>query len=570
MKKLKIFNVMCLTMLVISSITSCTFGNTLSSSSDNTTSQDISNTSNTSLVSSISFEEEGPINLKIGESHVLKINVENVSSFLIESSNTNVVKVVQTSSSYILRALSDGSATIYAKVNDEIYDSIEVNVVESAPTSIVISSTSNEALVGSSINISIDIDKQSYLDEVSLNIIEGSDLASIEGSEIYFASSGTIKVQASYQNIKSNILEFYAYDFTISLNSNDIEVGDHERIRISNFDGDKTKCSVIIEDEEILSSSGIDAFGYLHINALKVGSSSFYVQSSDGLISNKLVVNVVGGNPYLDIDKNEFYNNYKRATSLLDSQYRSECYLMSGDVTPQDQEPEIVSNQPKQGNMLIHNTSRNFSNNENVYTVYNVNGEKEFDIYYGGAYTSLEEVAAYIYAWGEVPVNYDPDKDAEPYNSNWGEYLRVNNTDFSGDTDKYPYEPVLPRIYGCDGDLVYYEIDIGTTGTDCDPDFPDRIYNDGYRITRGAARIVYSRYYADDTPSTMLDNEPITNLDDRYVFYTYNHYNDFQEYLNYYNGWGEMFGNITGGGTISSKVDYNPTPYVETYRKDLF
>ena len=569
MKKLKIFNVMCLTMLVISSITSCTFGNTLSSSSDNTTSQDISNTSNTSLVSSISFEEEGPINLKIGESHVLKINVENVSSFLIESSNINIVRVVQTSSSYVLRALSDGSATIYAKVNDEIYDSIEVNVVESAPTSIVISSTSNEALVGSSINISIDIDKQSYLDEVSLNIIEGSDLASIEGSEIYFASSGTIKVQASYQNIKSNILEFYAYDFTIYLNSNDIEVGDHERIRISNFNGDKTKCSVIIEDEEILSS-GMDSFGYLHINALKVGSSSFYVQSSDGLISNKLVVNVVGGNPYLDIDKNEFYNNYKRATSLLDSQYRSECYLMSGDITPQDQEPEIANNQPKQGNMLIHNTTSDFSNNGNVYTVYNVNGEKEFDIYYGGAYTSLEEVAAYIYAWGEVPVNYDPDKDAEPYNSNWGEYLRVNNTDFSGDTDKYPYEPVLPRIYGCDGDLVYYEIDIGTTGTDCDPDFPDRIYNDGYTITRGAARIVYSRYYADDTPSTMLDNEPITNLDDRYVFYTYNHYNDFQEYLNYYNGWGEMFGNITGGGTISSKVDYNPTPYVPTYRKDLF
>ena len=561
MKKLKIFNVVCLTMLVISSITSCTFGNTLSSSSDNTTSQDISNTSNTSLVSSISFEEEGPINLKIGESYVLKINVENVSSFLIESSNINVVRVVQTSSSYVLRALSDGSATIYAKVNDEIYDSIEVNVVESAPTSIVISSTSNEALVGSSINISIDIDKQSYLDEVSLNIIEGSDLASIEGSEIYFASSGTIKVQASYQNIKSNILEFYAYDFTISLNSNDIEAGDHERIRISNFNGDKTKCSVIIEDEEILSS-GIDAFGYLHINALKVGSSSFYVQSSDGLISNKLVVNVVGGNPYLDINKNEFYNNYKRATSLLDSQYRSECYLMSGDITPQDQEPEIASNQPKQGNMLIHNTASDFSNNGNVYTVYNVNGEKEFDIYYGGAYTSLEEVAAYIYAWGEVPVNYDPDKDAQPYNSNWGEYLRANNTYFSGNTEKYPYEPELPNISGIgNGNVMYYEIDIGTTGTDCDPKYDPEIYNDGERIVRGAARIVYTYSY--------INGDPVSD-EDRYVFYTYNHYNDFQEYLNYYNGWGEMFGNITGGGTISSKVDYNPTPYVETYRKDLF
>ena len=25
-----------------------------------------------------------------------------------------------------------------------------------------------------------------------------------------------------------------------------------------------------------------------------------------------------------------------------------------------------------------------------------------------------------------------------------------------------------------------------------------------------------------------------------------------------------MFGNITGGGKLSSKEDYNPTPYVET------
>ena len=31
-----------------------------------------------------------------------------------------------------------------------------------------------------------------------------------------------------------------------------------------------------------------------------------------------------------------------------------------------------------------------------------------------------------------------------------------------------------------------------------------------------------------------------------------------------------MFGNITGGGTISSKYDYNPTPYVKVIRKNLF
>jgi hypothetical protein len=45
------------------------------------------------------------------------------------------------------------------------------------------------------------------------------------------------------------------------------------------------------------------------------------------------------------------------------------------------------------------------------------------------------------------------------------------------------------------------------------------------------------------------------------VFYTHNHYNDFTEYLNYYGGWGETFGNITGGGVFDSDTACNPTPY---------
>ena len=62
----------------------------------------------------------------------------------------------------------------------------------------------------------------------------------------------------------------------------------------------------------------------------------------------------------------------------------------------------------------------------------------------------------------------------------------------------------------------------------------------------------------------------VKSINERHVFYTYNHYNDFQEYLNYEGGWGEMFGNITGGGTISSKYDYNPTPYVQVVRRNLY
>jgi hypothetical protein len=30
-----------------------------------------------------------------------------------------------------------------------------------------------------------------------------------------------------------------------------------------------------------------------------------------------------------------------------------------------------------------------------------------------------------------------------------------------------------------------------------------------------------------------------------------------------------MFGNVTGGGTLSSKYHYNPTPYVKVARRDF-
>ena len=106
----------------------------------------------------------------------------------------------------------------------------------------------------------------------------------------------------------------------------------------------------------------------------------------------------------------------------------------------------------------------------------------------------------------------------------------------------------------------YWELDIGTTGT-VTPGQTSGVYNNGTKITRGAARLVYGR--------NDLNRNGVFETNELYVFYTYNHYNDFQEYLNYYGGWGEMFGNITGGGKISSKYDYNPTPYVRTVKADI-
>lgn len=256
-----------------------------------------------------------------------------------------------------------------------------------------------------------------------------------------------------------------------------------------------------------------------------------------------------------EVARAKFYNGSDPADSYEEAIARSKAGKLSGCETVPNQAPVIAKNRPKLSGAYIKNSKPYFIDS-NTYVVVNSSGYEIFRVYRGGGYITLEEVAAYLMAFGDVPANYTSSKKTKPTSSIWKENLRVNHTKFSGSTTKYPYEPELPRISGCGGDLQYYEIDIGTTGTDCDPSYPFRIYNNGSSIERGAARIVYSRY--DKNGNNIIE------MDEKYVFYTYNHYNDFREYLNYYNGWGEMFGNITGGGKLSSKTNYNPTPYIKS------
>ena len=278
-------------------------------------------------------------------------------------------------------------------------------------------------------------------------------------------------------------------------------------------------------------------------------SVTFTVESSD----NQPI------DPYLNVNKQDFYANYTPATSYQDSYYRTKHNLMSGDISDQDQAPTIEQNRPKEDGNYIKNTSSVYSTDGNTYYVFDVNGEIACEIYKGGAYVTLEEVAAYIFAFNELPANYTSSKKGYPSSDPWGKYLRLNHSSFNGSTTKYPYEPELPNISGCGGSYNYYEVDIGTTGTTAG-NYAVAPYNNGSKITRGAARIVYSRF---DSGAVIKD------FSKKYLFYTYNHYNDFQEYLNYYNGWGEMFGNITGGGVLSSKTNCNPTPYVEVIAKNF-
>ena len=263
--------------------------------------------------------------------------------------------------------------------------------------------------------------------------------------------------------------------------------------------------------------------------------------------------------PYVNVNKESFYANYTPACCLVDATYRSAHFLLSGSLEIPGQDAVPAANRPMEGGKFVRNVDARYEDGGNTYIVVDSQGKEVLRIYQGGGYITLEEVAAYMYAFGgktgTFPANYTSAKKTSPRNDPWGKYLRVNHSYFSGDTRKYPYEPKLPDISGIGGDLQYYEMDIGTTGT-VTPGYAGRLYNDGTTITRGAARLVYARQ--DKNRNGQFEQDEI------YVFYTHNHYNDFREYLNYYGGWGEVFGNVTGGGVFDSKTQCNPTPYPET------
>ena len=361
---------------------------------------------------------------------------------------------------------------------------------------------------------------------------------------------------------------------TSTYNSSAIDTGSVETITdntlSTNLQDDKPQDS---NDIDAQSSSATES---IVDNSRKETSTEEVVSSENQEVdapqqSNKNETNtlptVTGCNhsddPYQGVSKAEFYANYKTACCNTDANYRSRHGFLSGSLEVPGQYVQETENSPQLNGKFIRNTSTNYLDNGNTYIVLGADGNEIMRIHKDGGYITLEEVAAYMYAFGgndQIPANYISKKKGNPLTNIWGEYLRVNHSYFIGDTNKYPYEPELPNISGCGGNLRYYEMDIGTTGTET-PGYAAKPYIQGSKINRGAARIVYTRQ--DLNGNGVYENNEV------YVFYTHNHYNDFREYLNYYGGWGEMFGNVTGGGEYSSKYNANPTPYVTTAYKDF-
>jgi len=280
--------------------------------------------------------------------------------------------------------------------------------------------------------------------------------------------------------------------------------------------------------------------------------------------------------PYKSVNKDAFYDNYKPATSYEDAYYRTQHKLMSGDIKEQKYLPkeETVYDEESGKGVRISTAMYILDTNGNYLAfIPNVVDGEKYIIFYGAAYISLNEVAAYMLAFGESPVNQISNKYANGISealSNWGIYGRVNDSKFSGDTSKYPYEPLLPNIQG-NNSIRYNEADFGTTGGYINQNpktgtyYKQTVYNNGSSISRGAARFVYVSDYN------------VRSIDERYVFYTYNHYNDFQEYLNYHNGWGVRFGNESAGNLYCGNAkDYEktatsePTSYPEVIFQNIF
>ena len=268
--------------------------------------------------------------------------------------------------------------------------------------------------------------------------------------------------------------------------------------------------------------------------------------------------------PYLNVDKEEFYNNYQISTSYVDSYFRSKHGLLSGELIEEDGFISLIEDAPRdEEGVFYKNATARFGvdkDGERIsYTINCLDGN-DYTIYKCGMYTSINDVCAYLFAFNELPRNYISGtslKD-EAY-ERYGEIGRLNFNKYTGpSTTKYKYEPYLKGQD--DKSLFYREVDFGANiGEDHYYTYQDKFSsNNG----RGPFRIVISNSYDDEYTyskrSETYETPNSTDLDDRYVYYTYNHYNDFQEYLNYYNGFTNTFGNVTAGNEPNDYNSSNP------------
>ena len=137
---------------------------------------------------------------------------------------------------------------------------------------------------------------------------------------------------------------------------------------------------------------------------------------------------------YANMTPEEFYADYELAENAEDAYWRSYYGFMSGSLTTPDQAPTVAENRPMQDGMYIRNSVTTFIGDD-VYVLVDVNGDVVMEIYRGGAYITLEEVAAYVYAFGDIPANYTSKKKRKTLQRQMG---RVSPFESLGLHGRYP------------------------------------------------------------------------------------------------------------------------------------
>lgn len=271
-----------------------------------------------------------------------------------------------------------------------------------------------------------------------------------------------------------------------------------------------------------------------------------------------------------------YWQSLGYAINYDDAMNRTNNKAQSGSNKETDYIPSSATSNPQNSDGIYYRVSTmNYGDNGNSFRINTLDGSEGPVIYKEAAYTNIEDIAAYVVAFGDVPPNMQFLKNqGSSAINNWGENGRVNYTYYSNDNSsgnyRYETECLTHSQYFSKSSSSdeywyhYFESDVGATLFNDEPyqrttySGSLRPYNDGYKITRGALRFVWTKGWTNSEHGKYIAGE-IEESYERNIYYTSNHYNDFQQYLNYYGGWSGRVGNTENGNEWNEYVANNHT-----------
>lgn len=318
-----------------------------------------------------------------------------------------------------------------------------------------------------------------------------------------------------------------------------------------------------------------------YFNALKI---SWISQPSMRINNPRTIVDIADASKTkveqsISISSSSFTNNaywqsLGYAPNLTVALNLADDRSLAGDRQEMDYIPSSATANPQNAEGIYYRLSTmNYGDNGNSFRINMIDGTEGPVIFKGGAYTNIEDIAAYITAFGDNPPNArftKSNKSNALYN--WGSIARINYDFYSNDNSpkKFNYETECythsqyfaktpsPNNYW----YHYFESDVGATNWNDEPyqrgayENSLRPYNNGEQITRGALRFVWTYNWTNVEHGEILKGT-IDESYERNVYYTTTHYNDFQQYLNYYGGWAQRVGNTELGNEWGQYVASN-------------